>query len=164
MGFKILGGGGPRSDTRGWMIHGRSRPWPRRPFSAAKSDARMATPGVHRPVLSRPWVIATVTAVFVTMPNTSAAVLLRPLERDIAKTPSVMFSYFLLVFVLHLARRLYRDPEGPAAVGRGVYWSVVSPVVRLPGRRMALIAAVTTVIVFAPAYVPVGPFSFNIVL
>lgn len=80
------------------------------------------------------------------MPNAGGGALLRPLERDIAKTPSVMLSFCLLMFVGHMIWRLNRVQEGPRAGGPGLYWSVFSPLVRSPGPRMAFIAVVTALI------------------
>jgi hypothetical protein len=112
------------------------------------SHTRLANPVARRPALSRLWVTVVVTAGFVTMPNAGAAALLRPLERDIAKAPTVMIAYLLLMFAGHLMWRLYSVQEGPSAGRPGLYWSVFSPLVRSPGPRMAFTAVVTVLILF----------------
>jgi hypothetical protein len=118
------------------------------------SHTSLSNPVARRPVLSRPWVTAVVTVVLVSMSNAGAAAL-RPLERDIAKTPSVMLAYLLLMVVGHLICRLYSVQEGPGAGSPGRYWSVFSPLIRTPGPRMAFMAVATALFLFlASVYAP----------
>jgi hypothetical protein len=56
--------------------------------------------------------------------------------------------------------------HGPSAADPTVsdlYWYFVSPLVHSPGGRLALITILTGLIVFAPAFLPRGPLSFNVV-
>ena len=44
-----------------------------------------------------------------------------------------------------------------------LYWDVVSPMLHSPRGRFAIIVLLTTLLVFAPAYFPEGPLTFNVV-
>ena len=110
------------------------------------------------------WVTASLTCIFVSLADVYATVFVRPFLGMFEKAPIALLVLACSV-VGRVALRLGCDSTHTGGSPRmsGVYWRLVSPMIHSPRGRIVVVALLTGLLVFAPAYAPDGSLTFNIV-